>query len=106
MDDELQTKISRLYERLGVVEERVCAALKRIDEQSQLTKSVNSLALSVEKLAYAQETMADKMSSMEKRVDAIEQKPGKRWEGIVEKALAALVGAFVTYLLTKGLPVS
>ena len=35
------------------------------------------------------------------KVEALEKKPGKRWEALVEKALWAVAAAFIAFLLAR-----
>lgn len=83
MDDEHK----RQNKRITVLEEKV-------EDIGTLTASVESLARSVEQMAKAQEKQS-------KRLETLEQKPAKRWESLVEKALWAIVAAFITYALTQ-----
>lgn len=43
---------------------------------------------------------ADNKSILQK-VEAMEAKPGKRWEGLVDKAIWAVVGAVIAFLMYK-----
>lgn len=40
------------------------------------------------------------LSEIKKDLGDLKAKPGKRWEGIVDKALWAVAGAFLAWLLT------
>lgn len=42
-----------------------------------------------------------KQKSILDKVEALEGKPGKRWEGLVDKAIWAVVGAVIAFLLYK-----
>lgn len=59
-----------------------------------LTNSVSSLAQSVKQMATAQEKQG-------KRLEALEQKPAKRWDSLIEKAISALVGGLIAYALSQ-----
>lgn len=65
----------------------------RVEDIGGLTASVASLAKSIEQMAKTQEKQG-------KRLEALEQKPAKRWESIVEKALLVIVTALITYALS------
>lgn len=65
----------------------------KVEDIGTLTASVQSLAKSIEQMAKAQEKQG-------KRLEALEQKPAKRWESIVEKAILVIVTAFITYALS------
>ena len=46
-------------------------------------------------------TILDKLDTLTGKVDALESKPGKRWESIVEKAIWAVCAAVITFLLAR-----
>ncbi len=94
-------RFEKMYTRVEVMDERLKGALHRIDEQTKLVQSVQSLALSVEKLALSQNVMSEKLKDIDKRVESIEQKPARRIDGVIEKALAALIGGFIAFLLAR-----
>ena len=86
--------------RLNDVEEKV-------DTLQRLTTAVEVMAT---EQRHQTETMAEikeDVTALGTKVDAIEKKPAKRWDGMVDKVLYGLVGAIVTamgaglvYLLT------
>ena len=53
------------------------------------------------KLAQRQEDMDANIREIKKDVGQMAQKAGRRWDMIVEKAIAAIVGALVGFLLLK-----
>lgn len=65
----------------------------KVEDISDLTTSVASLAKSVEQMAKAQEKQG-------KRLEALEQKPGKRWESFVDKAVWAVAAALIAFILS------
>lgn len=95
MDEKISTQLARL-------EEQVKAAFKRIDEQKQLTESVNSLALSIERLTSAQKNMEGKLNSLTKDVNELKEKPAKRWDNAVWLVVTAIISAALGYII-KGL---
>ncbi len=46
-------------------------------------------------------TILDKLDALTVKVDALEAKPAKRWEQVVEKLLLTAIGAVVLYLLAR-----
>ena len=52
-------------------------------------------------LAQRQEDMDANIREIKKDVGQMAQKAGRRWDMIVEKAIAAIVGALVGFLLLK-----
>ena len=73
---------------------RITYLEEKVEDIGTLTASVQSLAKSVEQMAKAQEKQG-------KRLETLEQKPAKRWESIVEKAILVLVTALVTFALAQ-----
>lgn len=94
--------------RLTAVEERSKSNTKRIDKLEGTTEAINRLATSMEVMAERQEqcvnsvgSLDSKVSTLDGKVTALEQKPAKRWDGMVDKAIAALVGGIVAYMLAQ-----
>ena len=73
---------------------RITDLEEKVEDIGTLTASVESLARSVEQMAKAQEKQG-------KRLETLEQKPAKRWEALVDKALWAVAGALLAYVLTQ-----
>ena len=45
--------------------------------------------------------MADSVGELDEKVTALEQRPTKRWDSMVDKAIGAAVGVFIAYLLAQ-----
>lgn len=100
--------------RLTRVEERSKSNTHRLDDVEGKVDTLQRLTTAVEVMATEQrhqtETMAEikeDVTALGTKVDAIEKKPGKRWDGMVEKlfygvlgVLAAALGAGLIHLLT------
>ena len=100
--------------KLAEVDARSKSNTHRLDDMDEKVDTLNRLATAVEVMATEQrhqtETMAEiktDVTALGTKVDAIEKKPAKRWDGMVDKVLYGLVGAIVTamgaglvYLLT------
>ena len=100
--------------RLTRVEERSKSNTHRLDDVEGKVDTLQRLTTAVEVMATEQrhqtETMAEikeDVTALGTKVDAIEKKPGKRWDGMVDKFLYGLVGvlagalgAGLLYLLT------
>lgn len=87
--------------RLTAVEERSKSNTKRLDKLEETTEAINRIASSVERLADKQETVAESVEKLDGKVTALEQKPAKRWDGLVEKVIWAVVAAVIAYLLAQ-----
>lgn len=87
--------------RLTEVESRSKSNTKRIDRLETQTEAINKLATSMAVMAERQEECINSVSTLDVKVTALEAKPAKRWESIVEKAILAVVAAVIAYLLAK-----
>jgi uncharacterized protein YoxC len=62
-------------------------------------ETLQQLATSVAVMAEQMKTMNSNVNSLACKVEHLEEKPGKRWDAIVEKLIWALVAAVVAYVL-------
>lgn len=72
--------------------------IKKLEEEQ---KSLQDLATSVAVMAEQMKTMNANVGTLNTKVDNLEEKPAKRWENIVEKAVLALVTGLVAYALGR-----
>ena len=91
--------------KLAEVDARSKSNTHRLDEVEGKVDTLQRLTTAVEVMATEQrhqtETMAEiktDVTALGTKVDAIEKKPGKRWDGMVDKFLYGLVGALATAL--------
>lgn len=80
-----------------------------LDKMDQKNEKLIEKVESIEKCVSTQVNIINDMNERGKenkrRLDAIESKPGKRWESIVDKAIWAVCAAIIAFLLAKfGLP--
>ena len=86
-NEELALKVNDHEHEIGSFKHR----MKAVDENQ---KALNSLATSVA-------VMVEKVDGIDAKVSAIEQKPGKRWDGIVDKLLWLVIGAAIAALFAQ-----
>ena len=87
---------------LKEVEDRSKGNTRRIET---LEKKVDNLADVVSVLQAMQkdlEHLATDVKETKEDVKELKDKPAKRWEGVVEKVIYAVVGAVVAFILAKG----
>ena len=73
---------------------------RRISDLEGKVKDIGALTASVESLARSVEQMAKAQEKQGKRLETLEQRPAKRWDSLMDKALWAVVGAFIAFLLS------
>ena len=91
--------------KLTEVDARSKSNTHRINELAGQIDAVNRLATAVEVMATEQKNQTHAMAEikadvakLDAKVETIEQKPAKRWDGMVEKIIYGIVGALVTAL--------
>lgn len=87
--------------RLSHVEDRAKSNTHRLDEVERRQEDMTELVQSVATIAQKQTDMDADVREIKADVKSLTAKPGKRWEGIVDKALLAVVAALVGYILFK-----
>lgn len=92
--------------KLAEVDARSKSNTHRLDDMDDKVDTLQRLTTAVEVMATEQkhqsETMAEiktDVTALGQKVDAIEKKPGKRWDGVVEKIIHGIVGGIVTALV-------
>ena len=95
MDNEtLAVKIQEVADRSLRNEGRI----KKLENEST---TLHKLATSVEVMAVQLKTMNTNFSSLQEDVEGLKEKPAKRWDSIVDKAIWGVVGALLTYILSQ-----
>jgi hypothetical protein len=77
---------------IALIESRCKSNTHRIDELQEHQSALDRLVTSVEVLATKQETVEGDVKEIKEDVKTITGKAGKRWDSLVDKALAALAG--------------
>lgn len=98
---QFERELKELSTRLAAAEEQHKTLFNRLDRQEKMVDTVHKLALSVSELANKQGTMQDKLDGLCNDVEEIKEKPGKRWDGLIDKIIFTIVGAGVAYMLAK-----
>lgn len=73
----------------------------RIKKLEEGQDNIKSLATSVAVMAEQLKGMNSSLTSLTTKVAELEQKPAKRWEFVVEKAIYFVVAAVVGFMLAK-----
>ena len=85
--------------KLTETESRSKSNTKRLEKVEERQDALDRLITSVEVLATREESVEKDVKEIKSDVKALTSKPGKRWDSIVDKALAAIVGGFIAWIL-------
>ncbi len=89
------------HDKLTKLEERSKSNSHRLDELETRMTSNEELVTSVALLAQKQETIEGDVKEIKSTVRSLADKPGKRWESVVDKVLITAIGAIVLYMMVK-----
>lgn len=73
----------------------------RLDVLEKNQKALNELTTSVKVLATEQSTMKTDIGEIKTGLKTLTDKPGKRWEAIVDKAIWLVAGALIAFVLAQ-----
>ena len=73
----------------------------RIKKLETEQDALRSLATSVAVMANKLDTVNSNLINLSDKVDTLEQKPAKRWDGLVDKIILVIATAVVAYALAK-----
>ena len=73
----------------------------RLDALEKNQKALNELTTSVKVLATEQSTMKTDIGEIKTGPKTLTDKPGKRWEAIVDKAIWLVAGALIAFVLAQ-----
>lgn len=87
-------------EKLVEIDQRSKLNTTRIETVEKNQQALNDIATSVAVMAEQMKAMNQNVDDLTDKVEALETKPAKLWDGIVDKLIGALVGAFVVWIAT------
>lgn len=88
--------------KLTEVEERSKSNTHRLDKMEKRQDTLDELAKSMARMDERQNNMDGDVKEIKADVKALTEKPSKRWDGIVDKALWLLIGAALAALFAQG----
>lgn len=86
--------------KLTETEQHVQENTRRIETLERRQEDLNKLATAVEVLAQRERGVESDVKEIKADVKTITQKGAKRWDGVIDKALYALVGAAMSLLMS------
>lgn len=87
--------------RLTQVEQRSKSNTHRLEKLEESTEAINRLATSMEVMVSKQEQVAETVEKLDGKVTALEEKPVKRVDNLVDKVIWAVCAAVITFVLAR-----
>ena len=72
--------------------------VKKLEDENGV---LHQLATSVAVMAEQMKNMNNSVSTLTSEVEELKEKPGKRWEGLVDKIIWAVAAALLGFVLAK-----
>ena len=91
----------KIEHRLTEVEERSKSNQHRLDELEKRQDNLDKLVSTVEVLAVREKNVEDSVEEIKADVKLLTNKSGQRWDSLVEKAVWAVVAAFIGFVLAQ-----
>lgn len=91
----------KIEHRLTEVEERAKSNTKRLDEMEKRQDDLDELVSTVKVLAVREENVEKDVKEIKTDVKNLSDKPGKRWDSLVDKIVWAIAAALIAYVLSK-----
>lgn len=87
--------------RLTALEDRTKSNTHRIDELEKRQDNLDDLVSTVKVLAVREQQVENDVKEIKADVKTMANQPVKRYNGIVDKAIGALIGGIVCYILVR-----
>ncbi len=73
----------------------------RLDKLESRVEDIYELTVSVKEIATEIKAMREDMNKIDNRLIAVESKPAKRWEGIIDKIIFTILGIVIAFIFSK-----
>ena len=87
--------------RLTEVEERSKSNSHRLDDVEKRQDNLDELVSTVKVLAVREENVESDVKEIKVDVKSLTDKPGKRWDGLIDKIIMVITAAVVGFFLAK-----
>lgn len=87
--------------RLTEVEARSKSNAHRLDAVEKRQDNLDELVGTVKALAVREENMENDVKEIKSDVKSLTEKPGKRWDALVDKVILTIAAAIIGFILAK-----
>lgn len=88
--------------KISLIDARCQSNTRRLDELGDRIDNIEDLAASVKVLTTREERVERDVKEIKSDVKELTARSGKRWDGLVDKLIAALAGGFIAWILAGG----
>lgn len=87
--------------KLAEIDQRAKSNTHRLDKVEERQDNLDKLVSSVAMLANEQERIKDDVTEIKTDVKTLTERPAKRWDGIVDKLIWAVLAAGLGFVLAQ-----
>ena len=87
--------------RVAEIDQRAKSKTHRLDKVEERQDNLDKLVSSVAMLANEQERIKDDVTEIKTDVKTLTERPAKRWDGIVDKLIWAVLAAVLGFVLAQ-----
>ena len=88
-------------EKLIRIEESNKNTIKRLDNLESKIEDVCEITISVKELTMEIKQMREEANKMEARVELLEEKPRKRWDGMINQIISLIIAGVIGFLVSQ-----
>ena len=85
----------------SILEDKLHVMEARLNKQAGMVSEIQQVSLNVASLSQNMQQMLEEMRTQNERLTNLEQKPVKRWDGILDTIIKLVVTGAITVLLFK-----
>lgn len=91
----------KIEHRLTEVEERSKSNTKRLNDLEKRQDNFDELVGTVKTLVVREERVETDVKEIKSDVKSLTEKPGERWDSLVEKIMLSVVGAILGFIFAQ-----
>lgn len=100
--NEMELEIQKVKDDIkSILEDKIPTMEARLNKQAAMVNDIQQISLNVASLSNNMQQMLEEMKTQNERLTSLEQKPVKRWEGVLDTVVKLVVTAAVTIILAK-----
>ena len=85
----------------GILDDKLPIMEARLNKQATMVNEIQKISLNVASLSQNMQGMLQEIKAQNERINTLEQKPVKRFEGVLDTIIKLVVTAAVTVILIK-----
>lgn len=85
----------------SILDDKIPVLEARLNKQAGMVSEIQKISLNVASLSQNMQQMLEEIKVQNGRLTILEQKPAKRWDGMLDTIIKLIVTGVVTFLLVK-----